>query len=236
MIASGHQVASHSWTHQDFVGLSQTDFNHQVYYNEMAFRNILGYFPTYLRPPYVDCDSQCFSRLATVGYHALYYDLDTFDYLNDDPTLIQNSKNNFANYITNSAPNPATGNMLPLSHDTHYQTVHNLTEYMLQTMAAHGYGTSVTVGTCLGDPPANWYRSAGSPTGCTGGPGTTTSSAAPSTTSAVVISTDGTCGTGKTCLGSTYGNCCSRYGFCGSTADHCGPFCQPAFGTCSPTP
>jgi hypothetical protein len=166
MVASGHQVASHTWSHQDLLNLSQTDFDHQVYYNEMAFRNILGYFPTYFRPPYVDCDDNCFARLTTVGYHVMYYDLDTFDYLNDAADLIQNSKNYFYDYINQTAPNPATDNMLSLSHDTHYQTVYNLTEYMLQTIAAFGYGTSVTVGECLDDPPANWYRAAGTPLVC----------------------------------------------------------------------
>ena len=269
MYASGHQIASHTWTHQDLISLSQTDFNHQIYYNEMAFRNILGFFPTYFRPPYVDCDSNCFARLKTVGYHVIYYDLNTFDYLNDGPNLIQNSKNYFSNYITQSAPNPATGNMLSLSHDTHYQTVYNLTEFMLKTIAADGYGTSVTVGECLGDPPANWYRAAGMPLGCTTGASSSaasssvtkssssaasssvtkvsssaasssvtksSSSASSSSTSAVIISTDGHCNRSVTCLGLPFGNCCSRYGYCGSTADYCGPFCQPAFGTCSPSP
>ena len=96
MYASGHQIASHTWSHQDLVGLSQTYFNNQIYYNEMAFCNILGFFPTYFRPPYVDRDSTCFSRLKTAGYHVLYYDLDTFDYVNDSPSLIENSKNYLA--------------------------------------------------------------------------------------------------------------------------------------------
>jgi hypothetical protein len=218
MYASGHQIASHTWSHQDLLNLSQADFNHQIYYNEMAFRNILGFFPTYFRPPYVDCDSNCFARLTSVGYHVIYYDLDTFDYLNDDPNLIQNSKNYFSNYITQSAPNPATGNMLSLSHDTHYQTVYNLTEFMLQTIAADGYGTSVTVGDCLGDPPANWYRAAGTPMVCT--------------TPVLTVSTEGNCTNGITCLGSTFGNCCSINNWCGSTPAYCGTGCQDAFGTC----
>ncbi|KAH7117300.1 hypothetical protein EDB81DRAFT_952826 [Dactylonectria macrodidyma] len=50
------------------------------------------------------------------------------------------------------------------------------------------------------------------------------------------VTTDGHCGpTGadKTCLGSTYGNCCSSGGFCGDSADHCGPGCLVAFGNCT---
>ncbi|KAL2076241.1 hypothetical protein VTL71DRAFT_1184 [Oculimacula yallundae] len=48
------------------------------------------------------------------------------------------------------------------------------------------------------------------------------------------ISTDGSCsGTGKkTCLGSTFGNCCSSGNYCGSTTAHCQAGCQSGFGTC----
>ena len=92
-------------------------------YNEMALRNILGVIPTYMRPPYVDCNADCFTKLGDLGYHAIYYDLDTFDYANDSPSLIQNSKNLFSNYV-----NPHPANALVLSHDTHYQTVYNLTK------------------------------------------------------------------------------------------------------------
>ena len=195
----------------------------------MAFRNILGFFPTYMRPPYVDCDDECFTRLEDVGYHVIYYDLDTFDYLNDDPNLIQNSKNYFTTYLNDTAPDPTTDNMMSLSHDIHYQTVYNLTEFMIQTIAADGYGSSVTVGECLGDPPENWYRAADAPTPCSTGP-TTTTSTGPTTTA---VSTDGTCGAGVTCVSSGYGDCCSRYNFCGSTDDYCGLFCQTSWGTCN---
>ncbi len=215
MYDSGHQIASHTWSHQHLNGLGITDFQHQIYYNEMALRNILGIFPTYFRPPYVECDTDCVSRLTTLGYHSIFYDLDTFDYLNDDPNLIQNSKNNFYNYA-----NPHPSNILLLSHDIHYQTVYNLTEYILKTMATDGYGTSVTVGTCLGDPPANWYRAAGSATGCAPPP-------------PLVVSTEGNCTKGITCQGSVFGNCCSKYNWCGSTPDYCGVGCQDAFGSCA---
>ncbi|KAH9203225.1 hypothetical protein DL95DRAFT_321853, partial [Leptodontidium sp. 2 PMI_412] len=54
------------------------------------------------------------------------------------------------------------------------------------------------------------------------------------------VSTDGKCGsastTGATCLGSTFGNCCSVKGNCGSSAAFCsvGNLCQTMFGTCYP--
>ncbi|KAK1532870.1 uncharacterized protein CCOS01_04853 [Colletotrichum costaricense] len=48
------------------------------------------------------------------------------------------------------------------------------------------------------------------------------------------ISSDGQCGSnGKTCLGSTFGDCCSSGGYCGTSSDHCDAGCNAAFGTCS---
>lgn len=214
-------MASHSWSHQNLMTLDTTHFYNQIYYNEMALRNILGFIPTYFRPPYVDCDSGCHAKLGALGYHSIYYDLDTFDYANDSPDLIQNSKNNFANYF-DPTPHPLNG--LTLDHDTHYQTVYNLTAYMLQNMAAQGYGTSVTVGTCLGDPPANWYRSATGSTGCTPFEVPT----------GLTVSTEGNCAGNLTCQGSNFGDCCSKYNYCGSTAAYCDPAqgCQSSYGLC----
>ncbi|KLU90999.1 hypothetical protein MAPG_09524 [Magnaporthiopsis poae ATCC 64411] len=45
----------------------------------------------------------------------------------------------------------------------------------------------------------------------------------------------GTCGAGagKSCQGSPFGECCSRYGYCGNSAEFCGSGCQSAYGLCS---
>jgi hypothetical protein len=50
--------------------------------------------------------------------------------------------------------------------------------------------------------------------------------------SGLVVSQDGSCGNGKTCLGSALGNCCSSNGWCGGSGDYCGTGCQAAFGSC----
>ncbi|KAK3367443.1 hypothetical protein B0T24DRAFT_659382 [Lasiosphaeria ovina] len=71
-------------------------------------------------------------------------------------------------------------------------------------------------------------------------PSTTSTTARPTPT--VVIppglrsSTDGTCGSGVTCLGSTFGRCCSQFGYCGDGDQFC-PYivgCQSDFGYCDP--
>ncbi|KAK4224634.1 hypothetical protein QBC38DRAFT_511620 [Podospora fimiseda] len=63
-------------------------------------------------------------------------------------------------------------------------------------------------------------------------PTPSTSAAPTQPTSGLKVSTDGNCGSGVTCQGSAFGNCCSAYGFCGSTSDHCLGNCQAAFGSC----
>ncbi|CAL8575991.1 hypothetical protein XPA_001885 [Xanthoria parietina] len=52
------------------------------------------------------------------------------------------------------------------------------------------------------------------------------------------VSPDATCGgtKGYTCLGSSFGNCCSPNGWCGSTSAYCGNGCQTAFGSCGTNP
>ncbi|KAI9776994.1 MAG: hypothetical protein M1839_009138 [Geoglossum umbratile] len=150
MHARGHQIASHTWTHQDLSAITSAQRKAQMVKNEMALNNILGFFPTYMRPPYSKCTGPCQTDMETLGYHITYFDLDTDDYNQNSRFRIQNSKDRFNNGLRN-------GNDLVIAHDIHKQTTHNLTSYMLDGILQAGY-RAVTVGDCLGDPRANWYR------------------------------------------------------------------------------
>jgi peptidoglycan/xylan/chitin deacetylase (PgdA/CDA1 family) len=235
MDTEGHQIASHTWTHLDLSAISQADRKDQMIKNEMALRNIVGKFPTYMRPPYSSCTGQCETDMAALGYHVIYFDVDTDDYNQDSPTLIQHSKDWFYGNITQGGATAAGGaKWLDIQHDIHEQTANNLTEYMLKTIQTLGY-KAVTVGECLGDPQANWYRTAGGAGTASSTIGTATrSSSAPASTGTKQVTTDATCGgtNGYTCLNSAFGNCCSSAGWCGTTTDYCGTGCQSAFGNC----
>jgi peptidoglycan/xylan/chitin deacetylase (PgdA/CDA1 family) len=162
MDSEGHQIASHTWTHLDLSAVSSIDRKQQMWKNEMALRNIVGKIPTYMRPPYSSCtaESGCEQDMADLGYHVTYFDVDTDDYNQDDPNKIQNSKNYFKGNITANGATAANKEWLSIGHDIHEQTVYNLTDFMLSTLTGLGY-KAVTVGECLGDPVANWYRAAG---------------------------------------------------------------------------
>ncbi|KAF2671736.1 glycoside hydrolase/deacetylase [Microthyrium microscopicum] len=254
--ASGHQIASHTWGHQDLSLITKAQRLDQMYHNEVALNNILGFFPTYMRPPYSSCTNACQKDLADLGYHVIYFDLDTEDYLNDDPNKIMTSKIDFFGNMTTKTAAKG-GSFLSISHDIHYQTAYNLTEFMLSTFTQLGY-KSVTVGECLGDDPANWYRTLGGgsletsaptqpPPAAPTAPPTAAPTLAPTSSPVApppgtvpqsVVSVDATCGTksGFTCKGSQFGGCCSVNGWCGSSTAHCGTGCQSGFGTCGITP
>jgi peptidoglycan/xylan/chitin deacetylase (PgdA/CDA1 family) len=49
---SGHQIASHSFTHPYFMDLDSAGRQQEMWENEAAFIANIGVIPTYMRPPY----------------------------------------------------------------------------------------------------------------------------------------------------------------------------------------
>jgi cell division septation protein DedD len=156
MIAEGHQVASHTWSHYSLSNITHDLRISQMVKNEMALNNIIGKWPTYMRPPYSDCTqaSGCWTDLQALGYHRVYFDLDTQDYLNPLPSQIQNSKN----IVKQRLADQTATDFLSIQHDIVQQSVANLSSYYFDLIKAKKW-TGVTVGECLGDDEANWYRS-----------------------------------------------------------------------------
>ncbi|KAF8252400.1 glycoside hydrolase/deacetylase [Wilcoxina mikolae CBS 423.85] len=134
MAANGHQIASHTWSHANLTNITR-------YSQKKEMLNL-----------------KCMDTMKELGYHVIYFNLDTDDYNNVTPQLIQNSKNRFSNSLNGT--NPASKQFLVIAHDIHKQTATNLTEFMLQTLTSKGY-RAVTLGECLGDPSENWYRTVG---------------------------------------------------------------------------
>ncbi|KAI5787272.1 hypothetical protein EDC01DRAFT_661196 [Geopyxis carbonaria] len=158
MDSDGHQLASHTWTHADLSTASEADRITEMTRLETALMGIVGKAPTYMRPPYSSCTaaSGCTDTMDALGYHMVSFNVDTDDYNNVTPDLVQNAKDKFAAKVAGT--DAATQQWLAIAHDIHEQTVYNLTAFMLTTLETAGY-RAVTVGECLGDPVANWYRS-----------------------------------------------------------------------------
>lgn len=232
ILAEGHQIAHHSWTHLDMSTLDSNSRQDEIVRAEEAFVEALGQFPTYLRPPYGSCNADCLAQTRRLGYHVVNWDVDTDDWRYQDE--IERSESQFKSLMA------ASGSHIVLAHDIHYNTSARLTRFMLELVKKKGL-RPVTVGDCLGDPAEFWYRkvsrSSGgvlslsnpTPTPGSNSIGTPSGSGSVPTQRASV---DGRCGGDVTCAGTTWGSCCSMYNWCGSTADHCKTGCQPQFGRC----
>lgn len=137
MVAEGHQVASHTWSHYSLSDITHDLRTSQMVKNEMAFNNIIGMWPTYMRPPYSDCtkESGCWDDLLALGYHRVYFDLDTEDYLNPLPSQIQKSKN----VVRKALAEKSATDYLSIQHDIVEQSVSNLSAYYFDVIKAKGW-------------------------------------------------------------------------------------------------
>ena len=98
---------------------------------EAAFLRILGFFPTYMRPPFLFLNDVVLKAMADLGYHVISASIDTKDFENDHPDW---SWRSFAKF---RAELEAGGNIV-LSHDVHQTTVQVLVDNMLREIRARG--------------------------------------------------------------------------------------------------
>ncbi|KAI0129618.1 hypothetical protein BJ170DRAFT_282431 [Xylariales sp. AK1849] len=237
MDAEGHQIASHTWDHADLTTLDAAGITSEMTKLENAVASIIGKVPTYMRPPYLSTNALVLSTLGGLGYHVINLSIDTKDYENDSPSQIGVAISNFEAGL-------AAGGTISLEHDVYQNTVTTLVPKAIQDIKAKGL-RAVTVGECLGDAPANWYKAPGSSNTPPPPPSTTPPPPPPSTTPPPPSTTppppppttgtpspDGTCGgsNGYSCINNA---CCSQYGWCDTGDAYCGTGCQAAFGRCN---
>ncbi|PTB64921.1 carbohydrate esterase family 4 protein [Trichoderma citrinoviride] len=218
----GHQIGSHTWSHQRLPTLTKARLRQQMIFNEIAIADIIGVFPTYMRPPYSASNEDVNEWLGELGYHVTYFDLDTEGYLHDDEDAIEDSKEIVRNTFDDADPD--TDSFLHIEHDTVAETVRTLISYTISEIYEAGF-TPVTLGECLGDPYEFWYRSQDSGF----------LKRAVNLYQDVVPTRDGRCGPAfgdASCMNQKYENCCSRAGWCGATDGHCLDGCQEGFGRC----
>lgn len=149
MVAEGHQVASHTWSHENLDSLSPALRRQQFIYNEIAFVGVIGVIPTYFRPPYTVCNGECYAELGSLGYKVVNYDVDPRDWENEGV----NARATF----TKALDSGAQSEWLVLAHDVQPNTVNGFAQFMIDKARALGFEI-VPAGECLGDPETNWYR------------------------------------------------------------------------------
>lgn len=75
MYSEGHQLASHTWSHADLNTLDSAGRRSQMAQLEALLKTNFGFIPTYMRPPYGNCNSDCLADMAALGYHVILWNI-----------------------------------------------------------------------------------------------------------------------------------------------------------------
>jgi hypothetical protein len=98
---------------------------------ESALRTILGYWPTYMRPPFFATNDLVLNTMRELGYHVIHADIDTLDWANQSEGGIEESVRRFRDGLN-------AGGSIALAHDVHFWTARRLTPAMIDEVRRRG--------------------------------------------------------------------------------------------------
>lgn len=67
----GHQIAGHTWGHKNLDKMTPHQRRDEQIKAEIVLNDILGFFPTYMRPPFNICGPECQVEMGELGYHVV---------------------------------------------------------------------------------------------------------------------------------------------------------------------
>ena len=128
ILAEGHEVGNHSWTHPQLSRLSDDRVTAEITKTQDAVKDVSGYIPTLLRPPYGAITSRQREWIANqFGLNIILWSVDPFDW-----------KRPGASVITQRILSQVRPGSIVLSHDIHKQTVDAMPA-TLDALIAKGY-------------------------------------------------------------------------------------------------
>jgi peptidoglycan/xylan/chitin deacetylase (PgdA/CDA1 family) len=154
---SGHQIASHTYSHAHLMSLSNEQIVYEVRATEEAIEAATGVRPRYLRPPFGEADDRVKSILKKMGYKLLLWNVDPIDYtvhmLKDGGQRIQNTFEKIVNG-TPSLLNPHKDpGFISIQHDL-YKTSITQVPQIIYRLKQRGY-RFMTAAECVGDKEAH---------------------------------------------------------------------------------
>ncbi|WP_203555123.1 polysaccharide deacetylase family protein [Bacillus sp. B15-48] len=92
IVASGHDIGNHSYSHPDAVTTESNTFKQDIIKAEQAIIHVTGKSPRpYFRFPYGSYNSNSLKTVGEVGYsHSIHWSLDTIDWQQPETSVIVN--------------------------------------------------------------------------------------------------------------------------------------------------
>ncbi|KAF9975495.1 hypothetical protein BGZ73_000847 [Actinomortierella ambigua] len=150
---AGHQIASHTWSHQDLAKLSTSKIGQEMKKLDDTLKKLIGVRPLYMRPPYGSTNSKALKYLGDNGYTVVNWNIDSNDWQHPDD--VASSIKAYTSVLTKSSARKQ--GWIALQHDTYAKTATELGPQIIDWLLANKY-TVVPVGTCLGKSQKQWYR------------------------------------------------------------------------------
>ena len=127
IVAEGHEIGNHSWSHRQFTNLSEEEITDQIMMTRAKIYDTVGVDSLIVRPPYGACNDVVKSVGAKVGVSFVNWSVDTLDW---------KSKNAVA--VHNEVIKYASDGAIILCHDLHKTTVDAM-ETVIPALIEKGY-------------------------------------------------------------------------------------------------
>lgn len=128
MIAEGHEVANHTWTHCSLTSRSDAHIRSELKQSEDALVNVANYRPHLIRPPYGAINERIKNLMfAEFGYSTIMWSVDPQDWRRPGVSV-----------VTSRLVSGAHPGAIMLAHDIHPPTIQAMPS-MFDQLLAKGY-------------------------------------------------------------------------------------------------
>jgi peptidoglycan/xylan/chitin deacetylase (PgdA/CDA1 family) len=128
MIAEGHEVANHTWTHCSLTSRSDAQIRTELKLSEDALMEVANYRPQLIRPPYGAINTRIKQLMfSEFGYSTIMWSVDPQDWRRPGVSV-----------VTSRLVNGAHPGAIMLAHDIHPPTIQAMPA-MFDQLLAKGY-------------------------------------------------------------------------------------------------
>ncbi|KAG0324451.1 hypothetical protein BGZ99_001789 [Dissophora globulifera] len=153
ILAGGHQLASHSYSHGNFDKMTEDQMRQEISStSDIMFQNA-GVRPAYMRAPEGNCGAVCTKVMTDLGLVISHWNVDTNDWRFTAlaPQAATEQSMVEINKVIIQDSNPAIDSFILLEHEIHKFSVDLLAERVIDAITAKGY-RFVTMEECVGKP------------------------------------------------------------------------------------
>ncbi|KAF8987928.1 hypothetical protein CPC16_011099 [Podila verticillata] len=153
MLAGGHQLASHTYTHSNLDLMTEDQMKKEIQQTSDAMFTHSGVRPAYMRAPEGRCSELCTKVMTELGLVISHWNVDTNDWRHkaEAPQTAADLSMVEINDVIIKNSNPATDSFILLQHEIHKFSVELLADRVIDSILAKGY-KFVTMEECVGKP------------------------------------------------------------------------------------